>query len=217
VRRDADERHYVRVGRATTVVLFAGASGAVYLMDSAKDTFDIILQVGAGTGLLYLVRWFWWRVNAWCEVVAMTSSLAVSIALLVLTRVGSPVSTHLALIATVIITTVCWVATAYLGPETDRQVLVNFYRKVRPFGAGWEVIRREAGLTAEELARPVDDIPRAIAGWVAGCTAIWSALFAIGNALYGRWPQTALLVVIFAVSGGVLASIVRRLWSSAGA
>jgi len=217
IRRGADERHYVRVGRATTVLLFACASGTVYLMDSAKDTFDVILQVGAGTGLLYLVRWFWWRVNAWCEIAAMTSSLAVSIGLLVLAKEGTHVSTHVALMSTVAITTLCWVATAFVGPETDRAVLVAFYRKVRPCGPGWEVIRREARLTPAELAETYDDIPRAILGWVAGCTAIWSSLFAIGNALYGRWPQTALLCVVFLVSGWVLTSVVRRLWATSGA
>ena len=82
----------------------------VFVLDTAKDTFDIILQVGAGTGLLYLVRWFWWRVNAWCEVVAMISSFAVSLALLVLAQERhAPVSTHVALIVTIAVTTVCWV------------------------------------------------------------------------------------------------------------
>ena len=86
------------------------------MLDSAKDAFDIILQIGAGTGLLYLVRWFWWRVNAWCEVVAMMSSFLVSLALLVLAKNGVHFSTHVALMLTIAFTTVCWVATAYLAP-----------------------------------------------------------------------------------------------------
>ena len=90
VRTDADEKHYVAAGRIATVLLFLCSSGMVYLLDSAKDAFDIILQIGAGTGLLYLVRWFWWRVNAWCEVVAMVSSFAVSLVLLVHVAVGLP-------------------------------------------------------------------------------------------------------------------------------
>ncbi|HMX30087.1 MAG TPA: Na+:solute symporter, partial [Blastocatellia bacterium] len=72
--RDGEERHYVLMGRIVTVLLFLLSSAVVYLLDTAKDTFDIILQVGAGTGLLYLMRWFWWRINAWCEVAAMISS-----------------------------------------------------------------------------------------------------------------------------------------------
>jgi len=75
IRTDADEAHYVRAGRVVTLGLFLCSAAVVYLLDTAKDAFDIILQVGAGTGLLYLVRWFWWRVNAWCEIVAMISSL----------------------------------------------------------------------------------------------------------------------------------------------
>jgi Na+/proline symporter len=84
IKTDGDEKHYVLAGRLTTVLLFFCSSGVVFLLDSAKGAFDIILLVGAGTGLLYLVRWFWWRVNAWCEVVAMVSSFLVSIAFLIL-------------------------------------------------------------------------------------------------------------------------------------
>ncbi len=94
IRRDASEGHYVMAGRLVTVGLFVCSSLLVYLLDTAKDTFDLILQIGAGTGLLYLVRWFWWRVNAWCEVVAMISSFAVSVLLLVLAKNGAGVSTH---------------------------------------------------------------------------------------------------------------------------
>src|SRR5206468_12293317 len=115
-------------------------------LPSAKDTFDIILQVGAGTGLLYLVRWFWWRVTAWCEVVAMASSFAVSIGLLGLARTGHPIAADKALLLTVAMTTICWVLTAYFGPQTDRATLIAFYRKVRPMGPGWAPVRAEAGL-----------------------------------------------------------------------
>lgn len=209
---DADERHYVRAGRIATVGLFLCSSAVVYLLDTAKDAFDIILQVGAGTGLLYLVRWFWWRVNAWCEIVAMISSFLMSIVLLALARNGVAFSTHVALVATVIVTTMCWVATAYLAPQTDRAVLHAFYRKVRPFGPGWAAIRRETGLVRDEVAAG-DNIPMALLGWVAGCTAIWSSLFAVGNYLYGRWGYAIALTAVFAVSGLVLIRIVTRLWT----
>jgi len=215
VRRDAAEHHYVTVGRLTTIGLFVCSSGVVYLMDTAKDAFDIILQIGAGTGLLYLVRWFWWRVNAWCEVVAMTSSLVVSIVLLVLAKRGMPTSTHAALLLTVAATTACWVAAAYLAPPTDRAVLVAFYRKVRPFGPGWARIRQEAGLSADDAAASGQNIPRALLGWATGCTAIWSSLFAVGNFLYGRLAIAWVLTGIFLVSATVMAQIVRQLWTGA--
>jgi Na+/proline symporter len=212
VRRDADEHHYVTVGRVVTIGLFLCSSAVVYLLDTAKDAFDVILQVGAGTGLLYLVRWFWWRVNAWCEVVAMVSSFLISLGLLLASRSGIHLSTHKALLLTVAVTTVCWILTAYLGPQTDRGVLVEFYRKVRPPGPGWRHIRELVGLPAGERAA-ADNIPMALLGWVAGCAMIWSALFLVGTSLYGRWGSAALLFAVFVVSSLTVIAIVRRLWT----
>jgi SSS family solute:Na+ symporter len=211
MRRDASEQHYVSVGRMVTVGLFLASSATVYLLDTAREAFGMILQIGAGTGLLYLVRWFWWRVNAWAEIAAMTSSVVVSIGLLVFARNGAPLSPHAGLLVTVLITTVCWVAAAYLGPETDRQTLIAFYRKVRPFGPGWEQIRREAGVL--ERTRDEDNIPRALLGWFAGCATIWSGLFLIGTMLYGRWGQAALLAVVLLASGSTLIWVMRHLWT----
>ena len=212
VRRDADEKHYVRTGRLATIALFLVSSGTVYLLDTAKDAFDLILQVGAGTGLLYLVRWFWWRVNAWCEVVAMVTSFLVSVALLVLARRGVHVSTHVALILTVCVTTVSWVATALFGPETDHRVLVDFYKKVRPFGPGWAHIRDEVAPSGAVAAATGDNIPMALLGWVAGCTVIWSALFTVGSFLYGRQGHGVALLAVFTLSGVVLLWVIRHLW-----
>jgi Na+/proline symporter len=212
IRTDADERHYVTAGRIVTVGLFLCASAVVYLLDTAKDAFDIILQIGAGTGLLYLVRWFWWRVTAWSEIVAMISSFLTSIGLLALARNGVELSTHRALVITVAITTVCWVLTAYLGPQTDRDVLVRFYTLVRPFGPGWERIRRQAGLPPSQQVTG-DNIPMALLGWLAGCTAIWSSLFAVGNFLYGRIGIALFLTALFLGSALVLAFVVRSLWA----
>src|SRR4249920_1802127 len=165
VTRDATEQHYVRAGRVVTAGLFVCAAATVYLLDTAKDIFDVILQVGAGTGLLYLVRWFWWRVNAWSEIVAMISSFAVSIGFLLLKTRGVVFSTHVALLTTIAITTICWVATAYLGPETDRDVLLKFWRTVRPSGPGWTPIRQAAGRSAAEARAQGDNIPLALLGW----------------------------------------------------
>ena len=215
IRRDAGEQHYVRVGRVTTIGLFVCAAGMVYLLDTAKQAFDIILQIGAGTGLLYLVRWFWWRVNAASEVVAMTSSFLVSAGLLVLARRGTEFTTSQALLITVVITTACWIAAAYLGPQTDRAVLREFYRKVRPFGPGWTRIRAEVGPLPPDGAE--ENIPRALVGWLAGCTMIWSALFATGNFLYGRTGYAVALTTVFAITAAVLVAIVRPLWRAGGA
>jgi len=213
IRKDRDEKHYVLVGRLTTILLFFSASGLVFVLSSAKDAFDIILQVGAGTGLLYLVRWFWWRVNAWSEVVAMTSSFVVSVGLLILNRNGMQFSTHISLLITIAITTVCWVVTAFVGPETDRRTLIEFYKKVHPSGPGWKKIRLEAGISETEGRAMQDNIPLALLGWVAGCTVIWSSLFTVGNFLYGRLDYAMALFAVVLVSGLALLYVVHRLWT----
>ncbi len=212
VYRDAPDHHYVQVGRVVTVGLFFASSATVHLMDTARDAFGVILQIGAGTGLLYLVRWFWWRVNAWCEIVAMTSSLLVSIGLLVAARSGHGLSAHSGLLATVVITTICWVAAAYLAPETDRQTLIAFYRTARPFGPGWDDIRREAGPVT---GADDDNIPRALLGWFAGCVTIWSGLFMIGQVLYGRLVEASILAAVFVAGSVTLAWVMAGLWPDA--
>ena len=217
IHKDATEKHYVLAGRVGTVILFICSSSLVFVLDTAKDAFDIILQVGAGTGLLYLVRWFWWRVNAWCEVVAMLSSFTVSIVILILARNDIHMSTHVALLVTIAFTTVCWLLTAFLGPETDRKTLVEFYRKARPFGPGWKKVREEAGISEKEAKATGQNIPMALLGWVAGCTTIWSSLFTVGNFLYGRTSTALGLLGVCAASGLALLYVVQKLWSDRGA
>src|SRR5215813_142498 len=214
IRKDAEEKHYVLAGRLATIGLFFLSSGLVFLLDSAKDAFDIILQVGAGTGLLYLVRWFWWRVNAWCEVVAMISSFLVSVGFLILQKQEIYTTTsEMRLIITVAVTTICWLLAAYFAPQTDRNALIEFYRKVRPAGPGWEAIRREAGVSKEEAAKTGDSHPLALVGWVAGCAMIWSSLFTVGNFLYGRYNYALALLGIFLISGTVVIRVVNKLWT----
>ncbi|HET8550044.1 MAG TPA: sodium:solute symporter family protein [Bryobacteraceae bacterium] len=214
LRPSETEKHYVFAGRVATVLLFILSSALVFVLETAQENFNIMLQVGAGTGLLYLLRWFWWRVTAWCEIVAMISSFGISIFFVILRRSGTQIGTHQQLFLTVLFTTVCWLITAYLGPRTDRATLVEFYRKVHPFGPGWRRIRAEAGVTDAEVhewAR-TDNIPLALIGWLAGSIVIWSSLFTVGNFLYGRLEYTFALLAVFVVSGLVLLSVIRRLW-----
>lgn len=109
-------------------------------------------------------------------------------------------------------TTVCWVAIAFLAPQTDRAKLVEFYRKVHPAGAGWSKIRQEAGITEAEAALHGDHMGMATLGWVSGCVVIWSSLFAIGNFLYGRISLALVLTLVFIVGGMTLLYVVRHLW-----
>jgi len=214
INKTASEKHYVLVGRLATIVLFFSAGALVFVLDTAKDSFDIILQIGAGTGLLYLVRWFWWRVNAWCEVNAMISSFVFSILLLVLRKFGIFIPTHYALILTVLVTTISWMLTAFLGPQTDREQLLGFYKKVRPFGPGWRKIREEAGITEAEAKASHESFPLALVGWVSGSLTIWSALFTVGNVLYGRWVYAGILFAVFIAAGFVLLKVINRLWAN---
>ena len=208
VNANGSERHYVVVGRLATVLLFILSSGFVFLLENARDSFYLLQQVGAGTGLLYLVRWFWWRVTAWCEIVAMISSFGISVLFLVLKKSGMEVPITQQFLLTIGLTTVCWLVAAFLGPQNDKATLVAFYRKVHPAGPGWEHIRAEAG----EVAAEPDNMTMSLVGWIAGCIMIWSALFAVGNLLYGRMGYAAGLAVVFAVTGFTVIRVVGKLW-----
>ena len=212
LRPGKSEHHYVTAGRLATVGLFLCAAGLTYLMTSAKDSFDIILQVGAGTGLLYILRWFWWRINAWCEIVAMVSSFLISLVFMVAAKQGLHLASSTKLILTIVFTTVCWVIAAYAAPGTDHETLRTFYKKVKPFGPGWRRFRETEGLTAEPTTG--ENIPLALVGWVSGCATIWSSLFAVGNFLYGRTNYALMCLAVFAVAGFVLLRVVTRLWQA---
>ncbi len=214
IRKDKSEKHYVLMGRVATVVLFFSASALVFFLDTAYDAFNIILQIGAGTGLLYLLRWFWWRINAWCEVAAMASSFFISILLLILNKSGLHFSPHIALIITIVFTTVSWLVTAYLGPQTDRKTLIEFYKNIRPFGPGWKKIREEAGISEAEAKSSHENIPLGLLGWFSGCIVIWSSLFTIGNFLYGRMTYAFILLAVFIASGIILIRVVNKLWTN---
>jgi len=212
MRPDATEKHYVTAGRWATAGLFICAATLVFFLDTAKDAFDIILQFGAGTGLLYLIRWFWWRITAWCEIVAMVSSFLVSVTLLVLSKSGVALPTYVGLLITVTFATACWLLTAYLGPQTDRKTLIAFYKKVKPFGPGWKDIRAAAGVRESDPISAHERFPLALLGWVTGCILVWSALFSIGNFLYGRMTPALLLGSVAVISGSLLVFVVNRLW-----
>ena len=214
IRKDRSETHYVMAGRLAIVLLFVVSSSLVFVLQTAQDSFNIILQVGAGTGLIYLLRWFWWRGSAWCEIVAMISSFAISVAFVFMRRGGIVLGTPQELLLTVVITTICWLLTAFLGPQTDRATLVNFYKKAQPLGPGWRRVRREAGISEQQAAAFArkDNIPLALLGWSTGTAVIWSGLFTVGSVLYGRTGYAAALFGAFLISGLVLIWVVRRLW-----
>ena len=218
INKDATEGHYINVGRLSTVVLYVFAAVLSLFMTSAQQAFEVLLSIGAGTGLIYIARWFWWRVSAWCEIVAMVMSLVTSLAVPLLMP-DTDFATRT--IVQVTITTLAWLITAYVGPETDRATLISFYRKVKPVGPGWTDIRAAAGVTDAEVAQE-NRIGSALLGWISGCVVIWSSLFAIGNFLYSSGDPTRLkmawiLTAVFAVSGYVLLKVTQQLWADSTA
>ncbi|HWD20006.1 MAG TPA: sodium:solute symporter family protein [Verrucomicrobiae bacterium] len=208
----AGEKHYVNAGRLCTLGLYICAAFLSRSLNSAQDAFEVLISIGAGTGLLYLLRWFWWRINAWCEVVAMISSFLISAAFFVLKKTGHPLPFAPGILCSVAFTTVCWMVTAFVTAPTSRDRLIDFYRKVHPSGPGWRNIRIAAGVTEAEAAQHGDHMGMATAGWVSGCALIWSALFATGDFLYGRNVAGIVLVVISALSAGMLLYVISRLW-----
>ena len=209
LRPGRDERHYVLVGRLTTAGLMVLAGLMTYALTTAKEAFDLILSIGAGTGLLYLLRWFWWRINAWSEIAAMLASFLVAIGLAVAAREGHPVPTPLALPLSVGLTTLAWLAATLLTPPTDPQRLTDFYRLVRPAGPGWARLRAATGLEPS-----TDNLPLALLASGLGVTFVYAALFGVGSLLYRREGPALMWGLVGLVSGLGLLRIVPRLWGA---
>jgi solute:Na+ symporter, SSS family len=201
------ERHYVLAGRLTTAGLMVCAALTTYALTTAKEAFDLILSVGAGTGLIYLLRWFWWRVNAASEIAAMIASFLVAVSFTIAARLGHPVASAVALLSSVAITTAAWVITAFLTEPTSRERLVAFYRLVRPAGPGWRSVQAEAGVPPA-----ADSLPQALLGWSLGIGFVYAALFGTGSFLYGRTPQGIAWLLVFLLTGGWLIQVVPKLW-----
>ncbi|MEE8148249.1 MAG: sodium:solute symporter family protein [Longimicrobiales bacterium] len=195
LRPSAGERHLVSVSRIVTGVLMIVAIAVTRQLDTAVEAFGLLLSIGAGTGLIYLLRWFWWRINAWSEIAAMISSFIIALGLFFARKGGLELSSHRALIYAVAGTTLVWVTVTFLTPPVDRARLVAFYKKVRPAGPGWRMIREEAGLPPSP-----DSLPQAILGWTLGCLAVYGALFTTGNVLYGRTTPAIIFGVITLIS-----------------
>jgi hypothetical protein len=207
------DAHYVRVGRLTTALLMLAAASVTFVLESARETFELLMSVGAGTGLLYLLRWYWWRINAWSEIAAMVSSFVVAVAFTVARRAGAAIPAHVSLLITVAVTTIAWVSVTFLAPPADDATLIGFYRKVGPAGPGWRHIRELAknarSIDGEEPAAPSDPLGHAAIGWVLGCTFVYAALFGVGSFIFGHTTQALVWLVVGVASGIGLARVMR--------
>jgi Na+/proline symporter len=204
---DASERHLVWLSRVMTAVLMIVSGATVFLLSTAGEAFQLLLSIGAGTGLIYLLRWFWWRINAWSEIAAMASSFSIALALFVARKSGLDLSSHAALVWSVALTTVVWVVVTFLTKPADTETLRRFYRKVRPAGRGWAKV-----IGADEVDGTRDDLSLALLGWVCGCTFVYSALFGTGALLYGQGLQATVCLVVTVGAGLGLGWVVPRIW-----
>jgi Na+/proline symporter len=207
LRPGASERHLVWLSRVMTALLMVVSGATVFLLSTAGEAFQLLLSIGAGTGLIYLLRWFWWRINAWSEIAAMASSFTIALAFFAARKSGLDISSYAALVWSVVLTTIVWLVVTFLTRPADAETLRRFYRKVRPAGRGWKKF-----VSPEELAAPRDDLSLALVGWVMGCTFVYSALFGTGALLYGQSLQAAVCLVVTVGAGLGLAWVVPKIW-----
>ena len=204
IRPDATDAEQVRAGRLATVVSLMLGSGLGLLLTDAGQAFNLLLLIGAGTGGLFILRWFWWRINAWTELVAMGGSLVVAGYFTFLHDGLDMVelAAHEKLIWGSLLTTLVWVVATYLTPPESDKTLSSFVAKVNPGGPGW---KRWA--TAEATAPwPV---PRGILSMVLGCTGVYAGLIATGSWLYGDATTATLLVAVAAGSAWAVFALNR--------
>ena len=199
VRTQASEREQVFVGRVATVLMMVVAGLLALQLSNALQGFEIMLQIGAGTGLLFILRWFWWRINAVSEIVAMIVSFVVALTLK-LNDFG--LAGWQELLVGVGITTACWLAAAFLTPPADIETLKSFCARTNPGGPGWRHVY--ASLDRDGI-RPVEspvNIPRGLLCMLLGCTAVYGVLFATGSWLYGETVMAAAMTGVAIVAAG---------------
>jgi Na+/proline symporter/dTDP-glucose pyrophosphorylase len=209
VARGRGDRHYLWVSRLVTVLLMVACGVFTLALSTAGEAFQLLLSVGAGTGLIYLLRWFWWRINAWSEISAMISSFVISLGFFVAKKSGVVFPDYVALISTVAATTVVWVTVTLLTKPADAATLRRFYELTRPAGPGWNAVRRETDLPPSR-----DSFPQMLLGWTAGVTFVYAGLFGTGSVIYGRTTTAVIWIGLFVVSGVVLIRLIPRLFSA---
>ena len=199
VKPDASEKEMVMVGRVSTVVLMVIASVLALFIKSAGDGFNMIVQFGAGTGLIYILRWFWWRVNAWSEIVGMVVSTMVALVFVFAAdSLGDMEPWHKILLG-VLVTNAAWIAATFLTRPSNQKVLEDFYQKVRPDGGGWGPVRKS--LAEQGVEVPLDgSLTSGIVAMVAATFLVYALLFGVGYLLYGEMLNAGVSVIVAAIS-----------------
>tara|TARA_A100001388_G_scaffold277081_1_gene266799 strand:- start:3465 stop:5261 length:1797 start_codon:yes stop_codon:yes gene_type:complete len=191
INKNASEKELVNVGRISVVILMIISSIFALALTNAYQLFDIILMFGAGTGSIFILRWFWWRINAWSEIAAMLSSGLISM-LFANEKIASAIfnenfiEPYFKLPVIVLITTIVWLVVTFVTKPDDDQKLIEFYKKTRPGGPGWKRIVNLPDFKNEKVYNKTWAVPRGILCMLVGCLAIYSALFSTGYFIYGE-------------------------------
>jgi Na+(H+)/acetate symporter ActP len=201
IHRDASERHYVNVSRVATLLLVITSAYVSAQLATIGQGWEAVLEVGAGTGGVYLLRWYWWRINAWSEISAMTTALVMTLVLhhWAVFHGSAPVVFAKTTLATTAVTTAVWVLVTLLTPPEPDEVLLSFYRKVKPDAAGW---RRIAALAPD--LNETRDLAQNLRAWLLGCAMVYAALFGIGKFCFGRVAAGAALLALATVCAVLL-------------
>ena len=196
VNKEASEKELVTAGRISTVVLMIFAAISALYLKSAKEAFGIIVLMGAGTGLLFILRWFWWRINAYSELAAMIISFIVAITFKFI--IPGVFAGHVELILSVLITTVGWLAVTYLTPPVKRETLYSFYKLIKPHSIGWKKVIKtgieEQKITEEEVT--TGQLPMELLAMFAAIFMVYGVLAATGFWLYGNTSYGAALTIL---------------------
>lgn len=216
IKPDATQKELVRMGRISTVgLMIFSAVLALTILENATQAFDILLLSGAGSGAIYLLRWFWWRINAWTEIAAMISATLVAVVLTVWVPDSVMETTLLdaaavKLLTAVVITSVVWLLTTWLTKPEEDQILIHFYETTHPGGPGWKHIIDKAAQQGIELTTNNEhwELPVSLLHVLLGCIGIYAALFATGNFIYGNFMLGSILLAIF---GGAI-YLIFKLW-----
>jgi len=212
--RGRSERHYVTASQLATMSLMILSAAVTFFMESIADAWKFMIALGAGTGLVYLLRWFWWRINAWSEVSAMVAAFITSLTVQFGFRLNESQPKEFAVIVliTVAVTTAVWLSVTLLTKPEPREILLAFYRRVSPSAALWGPIAREA----------TDVVPRKdglfnLMDWLAGVLMIYAFLFGVGNIIFGRTGLGLIFLLAGLVFGGIIyADLNKRGWETIG-
>ena len=215
VKPDASEKELVKIGRLSTVVLMIASALFALLLSNALEAFQILLQIGAGTGLLFIMRWFWYRINAYSEVTAMTVSFILALYFkLIHVKLGfDPIANDIQLLLGVAITTVSWVVVTLLTSPSDKSTLNEFYKITQPGGPGWDKVvsdAKEDGIDLDTEKRAWN-VPTGILCMLVGSVGIYGALFSTGYFIYGEYLEGLILFSVTILAFVLLRKLMKKL------